>query len=72
MLNNDPDAHLKLAEYRRKQADGTITLDEMRDAVRLMRQGRLASAEAAAKAKKVAGGKPAVNADSLLSQLESL
>lgn len=72
MLNNDSDFHLKLAEYRRKSADGTITLDEMREAVRLMRQGRVAAAEANAKAKKAASGKPTVNAADLLSQLEGL
>ncbi len=72
-LSTDPAFHLKLAEYRRKSADGTITLDEMREAVKLMRQGRVAAAatSAASRSKKAASAAP-VNADNLLAELEGL
>lgn len=71
----DPELLNKLAEWRRKCADGSITLDEMRESVKFLRANRMASAEAAAKSK--AGGKkksPAapVDAGSLLDQLSGL
>lgn len=72
-LSTDPAFHAKLAEYRRKAADNTITLDEMREAVKLMRQGRVAAAAASAKrAQKPSAGKAPVSGDDLLSELDAL
>jgi len=70
-LSTDPDFHLKLAEYRRKAADGTLTLDEMREAVKFMRQGRVSAAAASANSRAKKSAAP-VNADSLLAELEGL
>lgn len=70
MLSTDPDFHLKLATYRRKAADGTISLDEMREAVKLMRQGRLAAAQNAKSASRKSSAP--VNSDDLLSELDGL
>lgn len=42
----------KVAVWRQKELDGTLTLEEMREAVLILRQGRFASAEAAAKSGK--------------------
>ena len=44
----------ELAEYRRKAVEGTLSLDEMRNAVRLMREGRVTAAarSTASKARK--------------------
>ncbi len=70
-LSTDPSFHLKLAEYRRKAADGTATLAEMREAVAFMRQGRVAAAAAsAAKSRKTAA--PVKSGDDLLNELENL
>lgn len=72
---NDPELLNKLSEWRRKSADGTITLDEMREAVKAMRANRMSSAEAAAKSKSTGGKKKSstpVDAGSLLDQLNGL
>lgn len=72
-LSSDPDFHLKLATYRRKAADGTITLEEMREAVKLMRQGRIsASAAAAATPRAKKASSAPVDSNSLLDELEGL
>lgn len=71
----DPELLNKLAEWRRKCTDGTITLEEMRESVKVLRANRVASAEAAAKSKSGGGKKkPAepVNAAGLLDQLSGL
>lgn len=75
MQINDPELLNKLAEWRRKCTDGTITLDEMRESVRVLRGNRMASGEAAAKSKAGGGGKKKatpVDAGSLLDQLNGL
>jgi hypothetical protein len=69
----DPEFSLKLATYRRKAADNTISLDEMREAVKLMRQGRVSAATASetARKRKVSAATP-IDADAMLSELEGL
>ena len=71
-LSTDPSFHQKLADYRRKAADNTITLDEMREAVKLMRQGRVAAAAASTATARKKASTPAVNSDSLLDELTNL
>ena len=71
MLSTDPDFHLKLATYRRKAADNTITIEEMREAVVLMRQGRIAAAAASTTSRKKAAA-PAVSSTDLLAELDGL
>lgn len=72
----DPELLNKLSEWRRKCADGSITLDEMRESVRALRANRMSTADAAAKSKTGGGKKksPAapVDAGSLLDQLNGL
>jgi hypothetical protein len=69
-----PDANMinKVQEWRRKFADGTITLEEQKEAILILRQNRNAAGAAAAasksKAKKPKG--PAKSADDLLSELD--
>jgi len=67
----DPQLLQKMQEYRRKAADGTISLEEMREAIVLMRQGRVAAVATAASSKSRAA-KPTVSAEALLSELEGL
>lgn len=77
VLIQSPELLNKIAEWQRKSADGTITLDEMREAVKVLRANRLSSAEAAAKSKSTGGGSRAkskvpVDAGNLLDQLNGL
>lgn len=70
----DPELLNKLSTWRMKAADGSLTIDEMRDAIKHLRANRMSTAEAAAKSKSGGGGKkkaPAapINAEDLLSQL---
>lgn len=59
----------KIAELRAKSAAGTLTLEEMREAITIMRQGRRTAAET----KKVSKAKtPAKSADALLAELGGL
>jgi hypothetical protein len=59
----------KIESYRAKSLDNTITLDELKEAVKLMREGRLAASASsdAAKRKKAVAAIP--NADDLLGEL---
>lgn len=73
----DPELLNKLAEWRRKCTDGTITLEEMRESIRVLRANRVASAEAAAKSKSGGGSRSKksatpVDAGALLDQLGGL
>ena len=61
-----------IANLRRKMADNTITIDDMRKGIELLRGGR-ASATAAALESKASGGKrekkPQRSADEMLAEL---
>lgn len=68
----DPNLLNQLSQWRQRAADGSITLDEMREAIKHLRANRMATAEAASKSK--SGGKKKataapINAADLLSQL---
>lgn len=68
-----PELQSNIAMWRRKSADGTITLDEMKAAIIAMRQGRKSAAEAAASSAKGSRKKaPARSADDMLSELGNL
>jgi hypothetical protein len=58
-----PETISKIAEWREKARTGTLTRDEMREAIQFLRAEREAIPASAAK------GKPAVNADNLLGEL---
>lgn len=64
-----PELQLKIATFRRKAADGTITLEEMREAVSIMRQGRISAAQTATKSRTKA---EAPDAKALLSRLRGI
>lgn len=71
----DPELLNKLSNWRAKAAEGTLSIEEMREAIKHLRANRMSTAEAAAKSK--SGGKkktPAapVNAGALLDQLNGL
>lgn len=65
----------KLAILREKSRNNTITQEEMREAIALMREGRVAAAATSAKAKSTksaATAKKNINSDDLLKELEGL
>lgn len=73
------ETQMKLAEYRQKSVAGTITTEEMKDAIRLMRAERVGAyqvsaasraTKSAAKAKAAPKAKP--NGDDLLAELDGL
>ena len=64
----------RIANYRAKAADGTLTLEEMREAIILMRENRV-TAQAAPAAKRLSSGsrtKKPVDATALLNELDLL
>jgi uncharacterized tellurite resistance protein B-like protein len=67
-----PELQSKVAMWRVKVADGTITEAEMKEAVSLLRQGRLAAAQASATVKRKKAMVAIPNADDLLAGLEGL
>jgi len=59
----------KIAVWRQKAADGTISLEEMREAVAALREGRKAAASSGER-NKIAKAKAAIpSADDLLAEL---
>lgn len=65
-----PEIQAKIALWRMRIAEGTITQDEMKEAVLFLRAGRVASASAVAKRKKALVELP--TAGDMLSELEGL
>ena len=65
---------LKMAEWRRKTAEGTLELPEMIEAVKYMRNERVSAGKAAATshAKKKKAFKEIPCADDLLAEMEEL
>lgn len=66
-----PEQQTRLALYRSKNADGTLTIDELKEAVIMMREARVAAQVANASSGK-AKKKPTKSADDLLGELENL
>jgi len=62
----------KFAEWRRRAAEGTLSIDEMKEAIALVRQGRMAASAAAASTKRTAAKKVIPNAAELLDELDGL
>ena len=66
----------RIAQLRAKSQDGTLTLEDMREAVSMLRDNRLSAGQAAAKSIGAAKAKKpkaaARTEDSLLNELEGL
>jgi len=63
----------KIASWRLRAAEGTLTLDEMREAVTYLRAGRVSAASAAQAAKRSASKRSAPPpADDMLGELGDL
>lgn len=75
MSAQSPEMQLKIQEWRAKAREGTLTQEEMREAIAALRRDRGAVAQASAgskvtKARTAAAKKP--SGDDLLSELEGL
>jgi len=74
-MSNGPvslDLQIKFAEWRKRSAEGTLSLEEMKEAIALVRQGRMNASAAAASTKRTAAKKIIPNAEDLLGELEDL
>lgn len=75
MAAQSPELQLKIAQWRDKARQGTLTQDEMREAIAALRSDRTSIPQATAgskvtKARTAASKKP--DSDDLLSELEGL
>jgi hypothetical protein len=59
----------KIALLRQKAIDGTLTVEETKEAVILLREGRMGAAIASDKARSKVAKKVVLSADDLLSEL---
>lgn len=65
-----PELQAQIAEWRRKSLDGTITLEETREAIAALRQGRFAAQTSSESAAKRSRAKAAIpDAQALLDEL---
>lgn len=64
-----PEAMTKIADWRQKARDGTLTRDEMREAISFLRAERTAIPPSTAKPRTSAAKAPAKSADDLLGEL---
>ena len=67
-----PELAAKISLWRAKSLDGTITMEEMREAVKQMREGRLAASQASANSKRSKAKAAVPNADDLLNELDEI
>ena len=62
----------KIASWRLRAAEGTLTLDEMKEAILYLRAGRVQAANASASAKRKKSIAAIPSASDMLSELEGL
>lgn len=62
----------KIAQWRQKAVEKTLTLEEMKEAIVMLRQGRVAAAQASATVKRKTAAKVIPNAENLLDELDGI
>lgn len=67
-----PQDSARIQQLRMKALQGTMTLEEVKEGITLLRQGRVQAAETSAKSKSRTASKAPVNSDDLLSELGGL
>jgi hypothetical protein len=70
MLIRDPIVASKIAQWREKEANGTLTVEDMREIVIQARQGRTLAAEASRASSKAK--KPVQSAEEMLDEIDRL
>ena len=71
-MSAELDLQLKVAEWRAKARAGTLTLEETREAIKVLRAGRAAVAQSTSGTKARKAKEPTKTGDDLLSELEGL
>lgn len=72
-MAQSPEMQIKIAEWRRKSREGTLTQEEMKEAILTLRQDRVgAAATSAGSRAKKASAKTPINSDDLLAELDKL
>lgn len=69
MSMQSPELQSKIAVWRQRALEGTLTQDEMREAVKAMRGDRLAAASASENSRRKVARAVVPNADELLGEL---
>lgn len=68
-----PEMSLKVQEWRRRSREGTLTQDELKEAIAALREDRIGAAETSSKSRsRKAAAKVEVNSEDLLSELGDL
>lgn len=65
----DPQLAARIAEWNQRAIAGTLTREEMKEAIILMRQGRVSAAVASEKSKASKSKAPPPDADDMLAEL---
>lgn len=63
------DVQLKVSAWRQKAIEGTLTVEEMREAIQVLRQGRVGAAIASDTSRRKAAKSVVPSADDLLGEL---
>jgi len=72
MTAQSPELQAKISIWRSKALDGTITMEEMREAIMALRQGRVSAAHASEGARRKTAKVAIPSADDLLGELGAL
>ncbi len=64
-----PEIQAKIAIWRQKAIDNSLTLEEMKEAIALLRQGRVSAAASSESARRAKAKAAVPSADDLLSEL---
>lgn len=67
-----PEIASKVAVWRAKAANNTLTLEEMREAIAIMRQGRLGAAAASSAARRSRAKAEIPDAEDLLAEMRGV
>ena len=67
-----PETQAKVQLWRQKAREGTLSQEERREAIQLLRQDRIGAAQISTASRAKKAPKAPVNADDLLSELENL
>ena len=74
-MAQSPEIQAKIQLWRQKARDGTLTQDEMREAIAALRQDRVGASAVSAKSRATKAGAKAkanVNSDDLLNELDGI
>lgn len=71
-MTPSPELQAQINEWRAKAADGTLTIEDMKEAVKAIRAGRLSAATASEASKRSKAHKEIKSAGALLDELGGL